>query len=255
MDNKIIRKLKYLRTNCFMKIQSTLWKREETTILFGAWFGHKFADNSRFLFQFVARNKEKLGFKHVVWVTREKDLCQELNEKGYEAYMIDSKESINMHKTAKYHVVCNRPYNADDYEGDILGEYSYGAVRINLWHGVAGKGVGFGSNEYKRLKQSHKLLYGAEEALIRNSKLYRELVQYPGGWGNAYYLSTTKLETKVLKNNFLLPEPYYIESGYPRNCDCIELLDKEDKFYPYLDVEDKRFDFYCESKVGKRYMV
>ena len=28
----------------------------------------------------------------------------------------------------------------------------------------------------------------------------------------------------------------------------VELLDKDDKFYLYLDVDDRRFDFYCDSK-------
>ena len=32
------------------------------------------------------------------------------------------------------------------------------------------------------------------------------------------------------------------------NCHKVELLDKEDKFYLYLDVEDRKFDYYCESK-------
>ena len=35
------------------------------------------------------------------------------------------------------------------------------------------------------------------------------------------------------------------------NSHKIELLDKDDKFYLYLDVEDRRFDFYCESKAER----
>ena len=31
----------------------------------------------------------------------------------------------------------------------------------------------------------------------------------------------------------------------------VELLDKDDKFYLYLDVEDRRFDFYCDSKAER----
>ena len=35
------------------------------------------------------------------------------------------------------------------------------------------------------------------------------------------------------------------------NSHKIELLDKDGKFYLYLDVEDRRFDFYCESKAER----
>ena len=35
------------------------------------------------------------------------------------------------------------------------------------------------------------------------------------------------------------------------NSHKIELLDKDDKFYLYLDVEDRRFEFYCESKAER----
>ena len=35
------------------------------------------------------------------------------------------------------------------------------------------------------------------------------------------------------------------------NSHKVELLDKDDKFYLYLDVEDRRFDFYCDSKAER----
>ena len=35
------------------------------------------------------------------------------------------------------------------------------------------------------------------------------------------------------------------------NSHKIELLDKDNKYYLYLDVEDRRFDFYCESKAER----
>ena len=35
------------------------------------------------------------------------------------------------------------------------------------------------------------------------------------------------------------------------NSHKIELLDKDDKFYLFLDVEDRRFDLYCESKAER----
>ena len=35
------------------------------------------------------------------------------------------------------------------------------------------------------------------------------------------------------------------------NSHKIELLDKDDKYYLYLDIEDRKFDFYCDSKADR----
>lgn len=35
------------------------------------------------------------------------------------------------------------------------------------------------------------------------------------------------------------------------NSHKIELLDKDDKYYLYLDIEDRKFDLYCDSKADR----
>ncbi len=52
--------------------------------------GEKFADNSRFLFQYLHQEKQELLLKRVIWVTRNKNLKDELSEMGYEVYLCGS---------------------------------------------------------------------------------------------------------------------------------------------------------------------
>ena len=210
-------KLDIIKNNIIGEIKSVISPKDKSIVLFGAWFGNRFADNSRYLYQFLSENKGKYGLTHVVWVTRNVELCNELVQMGYEAYLMESKESLYYHEKAGIHIICNSSNDASGKPADILAKYSNGAVRINLWQGIGGiKGVGYVSNAYLEAKAQRPLFYAIKETLEK-IKLYRLLVQAAGGWGDVYYLSTTPFATDGFKKYFELPNKYYIESGYPRN--------------------------------------
>ena len=205
-----------------------LRKRNRKVILFGSWFGERYADTSRFLFQYLSRNKKQLGLEHVVWVTRNEEILKTVRDLGYEAYLIGSEESNYYHKIAGYHIVCNRPNDGAGFQGDIEGFYSFGAKRLNLWHGVMPlKGVGNATNTYKRYKQEHPYLVAFKEFLSDHFKAYRILFHDIGGWGDCYYLSVTPEGTKILKQFFRMPDNHYIETTNPRIKECYSYTDSE----------------------------
>lgn len=222
MSNRIANKI----GNLVLAIKSLFWKRNDKVVLVGSWFGEKFADNSRYLYQYLFENKEQLHFDKVIWVTRNEILCNYLNELGYEAYMMDSKESIYYHKYAGWHIVCNNPVNTETLAGDIDGKYSFGAKRIQLWHGIGLKGVGFASNEYKMAKEKSRLVFDIKR-FFRKISLFNLLIGNQGGWNVNCTLSTTRDTTDVFKQYFGQEGVKYIESSYPRNCKVPFLLNKE----------------------------
>ena len=124
---------------------------------------------------------------------------------GYEAYMMDSKESVYFHKKAGIHIICNSQYDTKTTYGDIMGQYSYGAKCVDLWHGLGLKGVGYASNEWKKRK-------------IKKTIIKRIKETFNGGWENRWVLSTTSNATDIFEKYFKLPRDKYIESAYPRNC-------------------------------------
>lgn len=217
--NKMIEVLSFFSLYC----RSLTWERDDGIVLIGSWFGEKFADNSRYLYQYLFDNKEKLGLKKVVWVTRKESICKELVAMGYECYMMDSKESIYYHKHAGWHIVCNNPTSNRYFYGDIEGKYSYGAKRVNLWHGVGLKAVGYSSNEYILLKQKHPVKF-ALKRLIK--KLYLEKF-INGSWVKFYMLCSSKDNKNIVRNYFGLTDRYHIISSYPRNCKPLRLLANE----------------------------
>ena len=107
MIDKLIRKVMVFIYNIGMAFTSLFWKKDKNAVLIGSWFGEKFADNSRFLFQYLSDNKKELGLSHVGWVTRSEQVFNELSDMGYEVYMMDSRESIQFHKKALYHIICD----------------------------------------------------------------------------------------------------------------------------------------------------
>lgn len=222
-------KLKTITWNIKESFRRANFRRDMQTVLFGAWFGEKFSDNPRFLFQYLSENRSALGLNRVVWVTRDEAVCETIREMGYEAYMMDSEESLCCHRTAGVHIICNGA--ADDPanpHADILGRYSTGAVKINLWHGLCGiKGFGFLSNEYLRMRKSRPIAARCKELLHTNGLLRRYAVS-PGGWGDCYYLSTTDYVTELFGKIFLSPRKNFIQSGYPRNCTDVRRTAQED---------------------------
>ena len=89
------------------------------------------------------------------------------------------------------------------------------------------KGVSYASKEYLAAKVKKPIKYGILE-WCRKRKVYRKYVQALGGWADAYYLSTTPLETEIFQKYFCLPKDNFIESGYPRNQKEIRLRESEE---------------------------
>lgn len=211
------------------------YKRDKRIILFGAWFGTRFADNSRFLFQYLTDNKNNLGLTHVIWVTRSQRIFDEMKGQGYEVYMMDSQESIYFHRHAGVHIVCNG-INDDLHtpQADLLGRYSTGALKINLWHAICGlKGIVFTSNEYLEFKKNHPIKALLKEN-IHKRYLLRKLIACYGGWGDCYFLSTSPYVTELMRKFTLMPEKNFIQSGFPRNYVDGRLLPEEEHLLSYI---------------------
>lgn len=225
--------------NTILFTRSLFWKRDPSIVLFGSWFGEKFADNSRYLFQYLSEHKNELGLTHVVWVTSNPDVFESVKAMGYEVYMMNSKESISYHKKAKYHIICNsqkkqvrKDNNGKKHylDGDILDIYSYGAIRINLWHGLGVlKACALRTNSYINRKKSHPHLYSFYEFLLKHSRIYNLFFKELGGWGRHYRIAPSHAEIENICSDYGCPESLCILTNYPRNAQIPHLLPNEEK--------------------------
>lgn len=176
----------------------------------GGWFGKRFADNSKHFYLYLNANLNDLGFDKVIWITRSKEIRDELMKEGYQVYSAWSIFSIWYHLRAKYHLIDQAPT-------DINSFFSVRSKRINLWHGFPLKKIGTYMNQ-KQFKPESKLLRLANKLTTR------------GFWADHHILTTSDFSAVILGKAFGVDERKVINSGYPRNYEPI--CDKPIKYVP-----------------------
>lgn len=107
-------------------------RRNPNLWLFSAWEGQKYADNSKYLFEYMLKNHTEIT---CIWQTRNQDVFQMLKKEGNPVQMIGTEEAQKAQKEAGVVFYTN---GLDDF-GDF--PYIYGAQIVSLWHGVGLKKI------------------------------------------------------------------------------------------------------------------
>lgn len=195
--------------NLFNNLSCFFVKRDYKVWLFGSWMGKRFSDNSRFLFQYLTNNMDKYGIKKTIWVTRNNEILELTRSMGYESYLIGTKESKYWHKKAGVHVICN------SMNEDIDSKFSFGAKKIQLWHGNGIKASG-------KMTRKHK------ETI--KDKIWDSIVKpliIPGNWYHCYWLACSEESKRVLVNDSGALKRKVIIANSPRLCKCQKYLPLE----------------------------
>lgn len=109
--------------------------------IFGAWFGDKYADNSRCLFEYINKNHPEI---QTIWITSNKNLLDEIKNSGYKVYLKYSIPSIFYGLKAKYSIFVH------SNNSDCMLFLNNGNTKlIQLWHGAPIKKIG---NDDKKVK-------------------------------------------------------------------------------------------------------
>ena len=210
-------RLEYLKQNIKTATYTFINKRDKKTVIVGAWMGTKFADNSRFLFQYLHENKKQLGLNEVVWATRNPEVKHMLNQMGYKSCLIGTEESKKWHLKAGTHVICNMAYDQVKFKADIDTKYSFGAKKVQLWHGVGFKAVGAASNDAKKIGHKNGIFHGSKVASLLSQ----------GSWNESYVLCTSEYDVWINQTCMNRSDSRFFVSCYPRNCQCLKYLDSE----------------------------
>ncbi|WAI00841.1 CDP-glycerol glycerophosphotransferase family protein [Methanogenium organophilum] len=184
---------------------SLIIPKNSKILVIGGWFGERFADNSRYLYEFLSINKEKYDFEKVIWVTRNKKIIQELENKNFEVYHIWSLKSIWYHLRSPIFIY-------DQSINDLNSFFLHKGVLLYLWHGFPLKKIGtFAmSDEYKKKSRCNIKIFQTLECILPGVK-----IRY-GGKGS-YLLAQSEFASNVLSEAFSIPKDRVILAGYPRN--------------------------------------
>lgn len=104
---------------------SLLVPRRRDLWIFGSWFGYRYSDNSRYLFEYV---QEYLPAIRALWLSRDPEIVDFVRRQGREAYLVDSWRA--------YWLSCRAGLVIVSINNKDVGYWGISrAKKINLWHG------------------------------------------------------------------------------------------------------------------------
>lgn len=165
--------------------------------IFGAWRGQLFADNSKFMFEYVNKVDQNI---QAVWITKSKNTAQHVRSLGYKAYTCFSLGGI---WTIARAGVCFQT----EGDQDISPFMNKKTRVVQLWHGVAPKKANWNSF---------------------NTKADRKK--------SSYWMASSAQNKTILQELFGMDEKQIFVTGYPRN-DCFTMIQDKHPVIADLDKQ------------------
>lgn len=155
--------------------------------VFGCWEGKIYADNSKYLFEWVNDNKPMIT---AVWLTGNQGAFNEVKTSGYR---------VEKFGTIKAFLILARAAIIIETEGNSdIGGYRPGRCKVvQLWHGVAPK------------KMNYRKKYGKISTALRNLVFdYHE---------KSYWMVSSEQNKITMKDLFNMKDDHVFVTGYARN--------------------------------------
>lgn len=177
--------------NLFLYFSTKLFSRKKEKWVFGSWYGEKYSDNTKYLYEYVIKNHKNID---AIWISKDKIIVNEINNNGGKAFVYGTWK-------ANFNVATSKIVFMTQKYLDLAPIYLIGgAIKVQLWHGVAFKKIGYDSFEVKKniLKKI-------------NQKVQNLLFRY-----DIHIASSEEYKNKLSKA-FRIDKHQIIDVGQPRN--------------------------------------
>ena len=186
--------------------------RNDRIWLFGAWYGQKYSDNSKWLFEYVINNYPEIT---AVWITKSDNVYKLLCSKNLPVYKSWSLKGILYSLRAKWCFLSSGTVDVNRY-------FLNGSRNVLLWHGMPLKKIGYSDSTL--IKSIRKV------KLIEKINPYVTLHPYST-------LSSAPFFDEYLMEAFNLKSDRVWDLGIPR-CDAF-FTKKEDKIIHMIHEKNK----------------
>jgi CDP-glycerol glycerophosphotransferase len=222
-------------SNLFLYFFTKLSYRRKQRWVFGSWYGEKYFDNTKYLYEYVLENHKEID---AIWICKDEKIVNQINSNGGKALLYGSWKANYNVITAKF-VFMTQKYL------DLAPLYLIGgAVKIQLWHGVAFKKIGYDSFEIKTnfLK---KINQGIQNILFKYDVHIASSEEYKNKLAKAF---------KIEKNSIIdIGQPrndIFFDNKYVSNRKNIVLNELNDKYN--MGLENKKIISYLPTFRDKR---
>lgn len=157
----------------------------------GGWYGEKYSDNSKYLFEHIVEQDEVT----IYWIAKKRSLVKTISEKGYPVLYCYSLKGILVQLRCGVAIV-NQSIKSDLQEYFIANKVK----KIQLWHGIPMKKIGFDARVPSR--NSFSILNSIKLLVQENYQLI---------------ISCGEESTKRFTSAFRCNPSSVIATGFPRN--------------------------------------
>jgi CDP-glycerol glycerophosphotransferase len=187
--------------------------RNEEIWIFGAWFGQRYSDNSKALFEYVLENSDTIK---PYWVTKNNQVYEQLKKEGKPCLMCNSFKSIILTLKAGKVIFSSG-------KADVNYYFINGATTIQSWHGSPMKKIGLDSKN--------------TNTLFRN-RIIKYLFPFLWDYNFSRCVSTGIIFNNYLSSAFDIDKTRILTTGYPRN----DIFFNRKKISPLIKEWDRKFN-------------
>ena len=176
---------------------SMLFPKDEKLFLFGSWFGTKYADNAKYLYEYIINNRKDI---RPVWMTSDDSVFEELHKRGLPVCKSGTFKGFQyaIHAGAVFYCTHNQE-DIGIWESHFIGR----AISMNLWHGIPLKKIMY-DDEYNNLRD-HPVKNAIRDAILSIPLK------------NSYLCSSSPAITEIYQRAFQMVKAHILEAGQPRN--------------------------------------
>lgn len=203
---------------------SRIFPRNNKLWVFGAWYGTRYSDNARYLFEYVQREKDIKA----IWITKNKDLIPKIRRNGNNAFLAYGPLGIYYMLRAGIAIVSSGLV-------DLNGVLIHGAFKVNLWHGAPMKKLNFDDNIFESEVFAKKYV---REIIFSILSHIREIKTYD------LILATSNYFRPIMASAFGISINNVQTLGYPRN----DVLFDENHHSGYMEKLKGRYN--CKNIIA-----
>ncbi|MBT8233858.1 MAG: CDP-glycerol glycerophosphotransferase family protein [Bacteroidia bacterium] len=219
-----------------MRFLSFITKKDPNIWVFGAWYGKKYSDNPKAIYEYIANFEPN---KRAIWISKDRRIVNSIRSSGLEVY------KFNSIKGMFFQMKASKVFITHSLSADLMpGCYSKNTVVYLTYHGIALKKIMYdtynGKNIYHKAKFSLK-------------KLIKKTIDW-----QTYILATSKENQKIMSRAYNHSINKVIITGLPRNDVFINKKNTKNTykviFLPTFRDSNKAYDYFFQHGFNPSYI-